>query len=688
MGNCASENSTAVVVTTQRNDDLKDGAIKRNNKVQPKISDRNDDHNDNLTVAVSGIIASATTSLTSEESSTTNNIEGNKSFLNEKINSREDLSTFTKLQHKEHGDSVLYITSAISSFSPMPFASESLQTDKMYPKAAREVNIEVNDVDINSRDSISKPLTIEGESSVKDKLDESIMEVKILQGKVRDENTSSCVNLEVEGVSEMGKTHQEDTAVEITDARSYDYEETLESAPTTVIGAEVLEDIINDEEKKYDSVDGLEITDTRSHDYGETLESVPTTVIDADILEKTINDEEKSYDTVDDELSTNTSEPIAGLILLCEAVSPGLDRKLVTLDDSKSTQSKASDNLSLLNDIPSPTCSFDRSLAESSHNTMQYDYVEEQPENSLSIPVSMKNAFAFQEVSPSTAPLQSLSTDGDPLEILAKTLTGKNAVMVEMSVEKSMMEEEGTETFQRAKSPPKMTPVMTKLAKEKPMDVKLPLLKSTSLTRGTNMQVGSVKVLSQISTNPTRFEEEDLVKLGGTEEKSTISDLLSELMSLSSAFAETRSSSPAACDKPTKPKACMSSQLELAIDYENKQQSSHRAIVHPIQVSTRKSKLQRPSTKTLLSVGKRKLLNSDTVKSCLSRSQQKLFERSSITSKIPLLKKSSARAAESPYQWENNTRTSAIPKIKFHTLSRKSSPYKTSTRVCLIPSIS
>jgi len=457
-----------------------------------------------------------------------------------------------------------------------------------------------------------------------------------------------------------------------------------ESSHDIIIGSEILEDIINDEKQIYDSVDGVnitDITDTHSYDYGDTLESAPTTVTDAKILEETINDEEIFYDTGDDELSINTSKSTA------ELIQPYLDRKLVTLDDLRSTKSKASDNLSLLDDIPSPTCSLDSSLAESLHNTIQYDYAEEKPESSISIPVNMENALDFQEVSTSTALLQSSLTEGEPLEIVANTLTGKSAVMVEMPVDKNSMMEKDTENFPWAKSSSEVIPVMSGLAKKNLMDVKPPPLKLTSPTRGANMQVGFVKVLSQISTNPTRFEDDGLVKPRAIEEKSTISELLSELTSLSSAFAETRSSSPANCDKPKKPKACMPSQLELAIDYENNQQSSHCAIAHPTQVSSLKTKLQRPCTKTLLSLQKRKVLSSDIVKSCLSRSQQNLFERSLITTKIPSLKKSVALTAKSPYQKAKNTRASAIPKIKLPISTREPSPYKKSTRVSLIPSI-
>jgi len=208
MGNCTSKSSAKDVVSTQRKDELKEGAFKYNKDNRKVVYVGDDNRDDNMTTRAS---MSASASMTSEEGSPANtgrDSASKKSLLFEIRNYLEDdVSTQVTAERRgspnqtnnsnQYKDSnadassvseerdglVLEISPNPSIISLLPF-DEALQTDRSHEEERNDVNIMINDLDTKSQDSSLDHLTIEGDTLVDGQLGESYKKAQALRGEV------------------------------------------------------------------------------------------------------------------------------------------------------------------------------------------------------------------------------------------------------------------------------------------------------------------------------------------------------------------------------------------------------------------------------------------------------------------------------------------------------------------------
>jgi len=212
MGNCGSKSGAKDVVSTPRKADLKNGAFKydENNKKIVYIGD------DNRSEATSkgDIGASTSASVTSEESSPSNNrtdSASKQSLLGEiaeyleddvstiatekrgspSINGRQNINqhqgrtTDTRSQAKDKHGPTLQMKKPLI-VSPLQFEGE---IDNHHSKAIHAVNrddvkIAINGADTKSRSLKRVPLTIDGKPLVNGKLNESLKKAQALLGEI------------------------------------------------------------------------------------------------------------------------------------------------------------------------------------------------------------------------------------------------------------------------------------------------------------------------------------------------------------------------------------------------------------------------------------------------------------------------------------------------------------------------
>jgi len=453
MGNCTSKSSAKDVVSTPRKDELKEGAFKFNKDNRKVVYVGDDSRDDNLT-AKATLSASASASITSEESSPINprldsaskvsllgeireyleddastQVTDRKESPAKHNNQRQGHTSCDSVLSKEHGGAILHINRGLSIVSPLPFEDETMQTEISFEDKRDNVKIPVNDGDTDARDSTSENLTIGRKSHANGQLGESLKKAQALLGEVSDrrdrvitqkmarpeENQSvEIVNvLEIDSPesvhSECTPTPEHDTASGVFSYDTTDecdeelyWKEMQSGTESTSINSEDEKFLLKDETLKEDIRNTVlpasysyDNTDRDRYFKKDTIQLAPTTETELESLDEIINSEEVNGCS-DDDNSIDTSEwsEMTDIIKLCEenpTPEKGKRNPLLLLE-KRHLMFSDEDDTSSSADMPDSITgdSCVAYRAETSILSIKENEADEQPKNSPSVPISLK----------------------------------------------------------------------------------------------------------------------------------------------------------------------------------------------------------------------------------------------------------------------------------------------------------